>query len=59
MYGIAISCCGLMPCGLAMTLSVVAGGVGNGVDTPSAEATEIVVAATNAAKIIEGMAFPP
>jgi hypothetical protein len=41
-------------------LSVVAGG-GDGVDTPSsfsAEATEIVVATTNA-KIIERMAFPP
>ena len=59
MYGIAISCCGLMPCGLAMTLSVVTGGGGDGVDTPPAEATEIVVAATNAAKIIERMAFPP
>jgi hypothetical protein len=57
MYGIAISCCGLMPCGLAMTLSVVtSGGGGDGVDTPPAEATEIVVAATNAAKIIERMA---
>jgi hypothetical protein len=41
MYGIAISCCGLMPCGLAMTLSVVTGGGGgDGVDTPPAEATE-------------------
>jgi hypothetical protein len=60
MYGIAISCCGLMPCGLAMTLSVVTGGGGgDGVDTPPAEATEIVVAATNVAKIIERMAFPP
>jgi hypothetical protein len=34
-------------------------GGGDGVDTPPAEATEIVVAATNAAKIIERMAFPP
>ena len=49
-----------MPRGLAMTLSVVTGGGGgDGVDTPPAEATEIVVAATNAAKIIERMAFPP
>jgi hypothetical protein len=47
-----------MPSGLSLTLSVVTGG-GDGVDTPSAEATEIVVAATNAAKIIERMAFPP
>jgi hypothetical protein len=42
-------------------LSVVAGG-GDGVDTPSsfsAEAAEIVVATTNAAKIIKRMAFPP
>jgi hypothetical protein len=42
-------------------LSVVAGG-GDGVDTLSsfsAEATEIVVATANAAKIIERMAFPP
>ena len=31
----------------------------DGFDTSSAEATEIVVAATNAAKIIERMAFPP
>jgi hypothetical protein len=40
-------------------LSVVAGGDGVGVDASSAEATEIVVATTNAAKIIERMAFPP
>jgi hypothetical protein len=31
----------------------------DGLDTSSAEATEIVVAATNAAKIIERTAFPP
>jgi hypothetical protein len=31
----------------------------DGLDTSSAKATEIVVAATNAAKIIERMAFPP
>jgi hypothetical protein len=31
----------------------------DGFNTSSAEATEIVVAATNAAKIIERMAFPP
>ena len=56
MYGIAASCCGLMP----GVLSAVPGvGGGDGVDTSSAEATEIVVAATNAAKIIERMAFPP
>jgi hypothetical protein len=34
-------------------------GGGDGLDTSSAEATEIVVAATNTAKIIERMAFPP
>jgi hypothetical protein len=34
-------------------------GGGDGFDTSSAEATEIVVAATNAAKIIERMAFLP
>jgi hypothetical protein len=37
-------------------------GGGDGLDTSSsfsAEATEIVAAATNAAKIIERMAFPP
>jgi len=56
MYGIAASCCGLMP----SVLSAVPGvGGGDGVDTSSAEATEIVVAATNTAKIIERMAFPP
>jgi hypothetical protein len=38
---------------------VVAGfGGGDGFDMSSAEATEIVAAATNAAKIIERMAFP-
>jgi hypothetical protein len=35
------------------------GGGPDGFDTSSAEATEMVVAATNAAKIIERMAFPP
>jgi hypothetical protein len=55
-YGIAISCCGLMP-GSLSPVTVVGGGDGFG--KSSAEATEIVVAATNAAKIIERMAFPP
>jgi hypothetical protein len=66
MYGILACCCGLMPgvssCGLKPgVLSVVTGadGDGDGVDTSSAEATEIVVAATNAAKITERIAFPP
>jgi len=56
MYGVAISCCGLMPGDLSVVTRV---GGGDGVDTSSAEATEIVVAAANAAKIIERMAFPP
>ena len=60
MYGIAASCCGLMP-GVLSAVPGVGGGDGDGdcVDRSSAEATEIVVAATNAAKIIERMAFPP
>jgi len=46
---------------VVFTGATACGGVGgsDGVDTSSAEATEIVVAATNAAKIIERMAFPP
>jgi hypothetical protein len=49
----------------AVTGATACGGFGGGacggacVDRSSAEATEIVVAATNAAKIIERMAFPP
>jgi hypothetical protein len=61
-YRIAASCCGLMP-GSLSPVTVVGDGDGDGgggacVDRSSAEATEIVAAATNAAKIIERMAFP-
>jgi hypothetical protein len=62
-YGILACCCGLMPAvwSVVFTGATTCGGVGggDGVDTSSAEATEIVVAATNTAKIIERIAFPP
>jgi hypothetical protein len=45
--------------GVVFTGATTCGGVGGGDGFSSAEATEIVVAATNAAKIIERMAFPP
>ena len=55
-YGIAISCSALMP----GKLSIIAPDGGCAcVDRSSADATEIVVAATNTAKIIERMAFSP
>ena len=55
-YGIAISCSALMP----GKLSIIAPDGGCAcVDRSSADATEIVVAATNTAKIIERIAFSP